>query len=153
MPKRLPYTDQIRKGTQHTFYHGPIRDHALRGKVYRSATARSEVSCAVFCLQEDACKSFNYREDAEVCELNSAVYARDKSDLQPSNGWMYFDEEYHGGMYRLGQHSSLKLPAVQYTKVLSRLWGLLGGSSTTSNVSTSKLYLSSRRDSGNTTFM
>ncbi|XP_071809812.1 uncharacterized protein [Asterias amurensis] len=89
-------TDQIRKGTQHTFYHGPIRDHALRGKVYRSATARSKVTCAVFCLQEDACKSFNYCEDAEVCELNYAVFTRDKSDLQPSNGWMYFDEEYHG---------------------------------------------------------
>ena len=93
-------TDQIRKGTQHTFYHGPIRDHALRGKVYRSATARSEVTCAVFCLQEDACKSFNYCEDDKVCELNSAVFTRDKSDLQPSNGWMYFDEEYHGGMYK-----------------------------------------------------
>ena len=89
--------NQMRKGRPHQFYPGPIIDHVLRGKVYRTITTRTHATCAVLCLQEDACRSFNFCQHERRCELNSAVYAKDKSDLHPSNGCVYFDEEYHGG--------------------------------------------------------
>ena len=89
--------NQMRKGRPHQFYPSPISDHVLRGKVYRTITTRSHATCAVLCLQEDVCRSFNFCQYERRCELNSAVYTKDKSDLYPSNGCLYFDEEYHRG--------------------------------------------------------
>ena len=87
---------QLRGGNVHQFHGGPLRDHALRGTVYRNETTRSYLVCAVICLQEDACKSFNFCQDNRRCELNSAVYSEDKSDLQPATNCLYFDEDFHG---------------------------------------------------------
>ena len=88
---------QMRMGVNHQFHPGPIQDHVLIGKVYRNQTARAYVTCAVFCLHEDACKSFNYCKDSKLCQLNSAVYSENKTALQPSSGCFYFDEEVHEG--------------------------------------------------------
>ena len=85
----------MRQGHNHLFHSGPIHDHVLRGKSYRNETTRSYVTCAVFCLQDESCKSFNFCLDDRSCQLNSAVYSQDKSALQPSIGCVYFDEEFH----------------------------------------------------------
>ena len=100
---------KMRKGYQHQFYPGPIRDHALRGKTYRTATVQSHVLCALLCLHENACKSFNYCENDKLCELNRAVYAADKSDIQPSNGCYYFDEQVHKGTFENPASSDIGL--------------------------------------------
>ena len=90
-------TTKLRAREPHTFYSGPIIDHVLRGRAYRNATRHSHVTCATFCLQDVGCRSFNYCPGIKLCELNSDVFATDKSDLQPSSGCLYFDEEYHKG--------------------------------------------------------
>ena len=88
---------QMRTGVNHQFHPGPIQDYVLIGKVYSNQTARAYVTCAVFCLHEDACKSFNYCKDSKLCQLNSAVYSENKTALRPSIGCIYFDEEIHEG--------------------------------------------------------
>ena len=85
---------QMRQGITHQFHPGPIQDHVLRGSVYRNKTTSSYVMCAVLCLQDDTCKSFNYCNDKR-CELNSAMYKENKTALEPSRGCLYFDEEFH----------------------------------------------------------
>ena len=87
--------NNMRRGNTHRFHQGPILDHVLRGTVYRNVTARAYVTCAVFCLQEDACKSFNYCKDSKLCQLNSAVYSENKTTLARCSGCLYFDEEFH----------------------------------------------------------
>ncbi|XP_033647898.1 uncharacterized protein LOC117307289 [Asterias rubens] len=86
---------QLRRGNSHSFYTGPIPNHVLVGQGYRYVTTQWNVTCASYCLQDDACKSFNFCHSDKRCEFNSAVYARDKSDLYPSNGCEYYDERYH----------------------------------------------------------
>ena len=85
---------QMRQGITHQFHPGPIQDHVLRGSVYRNKTTSSYVMCAVLCLQDDTCKSFNYCNDKR-CELNSAMYKENKTALEPFSGCLYFDEEMH----------------------------------------------------------
>ena len=94
---------QMRMGVNHQFHPGHIQDHVLIGKVYRNQTARAYVTCAVFCLQEDACKSFNYCKDRKLCQLNSAVYSENKTALQPSSGCIYFEDQ--------DSHKGKKMPA------------------------------------------
>ena len=85
----------LRSGVAHQFYPGPMRDHVLKGATFRNISCRTYVLCATFCLLEDACKSFNFCMDDELCQLNSAVYSENETSLQKSSGCLYFDESFH----------------------------------------------------------
>ena len=86
---------QLRTGNSHQFQK-PIRDYLLQGSVYRTFLASSHETCAVFCLQDDGCKSFNYCQTDTLCELNAAEISEGLM-LKHEAGCLYFDEKYHDG--------------------------------------------------------
>ncbi|XP_071800227.1 uncharacterized protein [Asterias amurensis] len=83
-------TSQQRVVGTHQFY--PVENHILSGAAYSNKAARSYLTCAIFCLQDGFCKSFNFCTGSKLCSLNSAAHSMDALPLKPSDGCFYFDE-------------------------------------------------------------
>ena len=108
----------LRKGKPHSFNQGTMPGLMFTGHVYRVTSARSYVTCAVVCLLDDACKSFNYCMNGKVCQLNSAVYNLNSTTLQRADSCVYFDEGEHKGnsqaLYAIGNFSKLIISIKTY---------------------------------------
>ena len=83
-------TSQLRVVGTHQFY--PVENHIFSGAAYSNKTARSYLTCAIFCLQDGFCKSFNFCTGSKLCSLNSEAHSMDALPLKPSDGCLYFDE-------------------------------------------------------------
>lgn len=84
---------QMHQGTVFTFYPSLIQDHVLKDTIYQMISASSYVVCAVHCLQNDSCKSFNYCNDKKLCQLKTANFSVNGSEIQLSAGCSHYGEE------------------------------------------------------------
>ena len=70
---------------------------ALKNHVFSSRIVRSEIECSLTCLRYERCESFNYRdnivEGPHICELNDQTRLKRSHDVQPRNGFSYYDSE------------------------------------------------------------
>ena len=67
-------------------------EHALKDTIYELTKATSNVVCAVHCLQDDSCSSFNYC-NGTFCQLKAANYSVNGSDIQLSVGCRHHGDE------------------------------------------------------------
>ena len=82
---------QMHQGNIVAFYPSPMQDHALIDTIYQVRKASSDVVCAVHCLQDESCQSFNFCDD-KVCQLKAGNYSVG-SAIQPSSGCRHYGEE------------------------------------------------------------
>lgn len=83
---------QIRQGNILAFYPSLIQDHVLKDTIYQKRRAISDVVCAVHCLQDDSCKSFNYCNE-KLCHLKTTNYSVHGSEMQLSAGCRHYGDE------------------------------------------------------------
>ena len=57
-------------GEQCNVYQVPIRGKALRGHTYKTAKAGELFRCYVRCERDPVCKSCNFKQSQEICEMN-----------------------------------------------------------------------------------
>ena len=74
------------------FYASPMEDHALKDTIYQVRKASADVVCAIHCLQDESCKSFNYCND-KVCQLKAANNSINGSDIQLSAGCRHYGDK------------------------------------------------------------
>ncbi|XP_070563202.1 uncharacterized protein [Ptychodera flava] len=68
----------------------PWENKALQGHVLRSFSyAKHVVVCAKSCLNEGKCKSYNYEESTNTCELNRVGHDTHSADLVDKEGTIY----------------------------------------------------------------
>ncbi|XP_070563195.1 uncharacterized protein [Ptychodera flava] len=68
----------------------PWENKALQGHVLRSFSyAKHVVVCAKSCLNEGKCKSYNYEESTNTCELNRVDHDTHSADLVDKEGTIY----------------------------------------------------------------
>ena len=83
---------QLHQGNIIAFYPSPMQDHVLKDTIYQVKKTSSDVVCAVYCLQDESCKSFNYCND-KVCQLKAYNYSVNGSAIQPSAGCRHYGDE------------------------------------------------------------
>ena len=62
---------------------------ALAGHVFAVKTASSELECAVLCVNDVNCKSFNFKPATNQCELNAASRLHFPADLTRQRDAVY----------------------------------------------------------------
>ncbi|XP_038053999.1 uncharacterized protein LOC119726417 [Patiria miniata] len=88
---------------QYAFYNAENR--ALERFVYVDKSVRSPVICGRECSMDDRCKSFNYNDCSEKCELNLATRREHPEDFNATQGSVYFDADEDTPLYSLADHS------------------------------------------------
>ncbi|XP_071804860.1 uncharacterized protein [Asterias amurensis] len=83
---------QMHQGNIIALYPSPMQDHVLKDIIYQEQKASSDVVCAVYCLQDELCKSFNYCND-KFCQLKAYNYSVNGSAIQPSAGCRHYGGE------------------------------------------------------------
>ncbi|XP_071804872.1 uncharacterized protein [Asterias amurensis] len=84
---------QMRQGNTLAFYPSLMQDHTLKDTIYHVRKASSDVVCAVHCLQDESCKSFNYC-NGKVCQLKAANNTVTKaSAIQLTDGCRHYGDE------------------------------------------------------------
>lgn len=83
---------QLHHGNKTEFFPSPIQDHVFKDTIYTMRKASSDVVCAVHCLQDDSCKSFNYCNDKKLCHLKTANYSVKGSEKQAFAGCRHYGD-------------------------------------------------------------
>lgn len=82
---------------RYAVYERKEKGRALKNHVFSSRIVRSEIECSLTCLRYERCESFNYRdnivEGPHICELNDQTRLKRSHDVQPRNGFSYYDSE------------------------------------------------------------
>ncbi|XP_038066389.1 microfibril-associated glycoprotein 4-like [Patiria miniata] len=81
------------------------KNRALRGFVYANKTVRSRVICGRECSMDERCKSFNFNNCNQMCELNLATRREHPEDFNATQGSVYFDADENTPLYSLTDRS------------------------------------------------
>ena len=68
-------------GVQCKVYQVPIRGKALRGHTYKIAKAGELFRCYVRCERDPVCKSCNFKDTQEICEMNNETKETKPNDF------------------------------------------------------------------------
>ena len=85
-------------GDQCKVYQVPIRGKALRGHTYRTAKAGELFRCYVRCERDQACKSCNFKNSQQICEMNSETNETKPNDFI-TDEHSYYIKRTGGGVY------------------------------------------------------
>ncbi|XP_038061061.1 microfibril-associated glycoprotein 4-like [Patiria miniata] len=88
---------------QQTMY--AAENRALQGFAYATKTLRSRVICGRECSMDERCKSFNFNDCNEMCELNLATRREHPEDFNATQGSVYFDADEDTPLYSLTDSS------------------------------------------------
>ena len=92
------------KGEQCKVYQVPISGKALRNHTYRTAKAGELFRCYVRCERDPVCKSCNFKQSEEICEMNYET-----KETKP-NDFITDEQSYYvkriGGGYNSKQRSA-----------------------------------------------
>ena len=84
-------------GEQCNVYQVPIRGKALRGHTYGTAKARELSRCYVRCERDPACKSCNFKQSQEICEMNYETMETKPDDFITDEQSYYIKRTGEGG--------------------------------------------------------
>ena len=72
-----------------TEFNHHLKDHALRGHVFKAIFVEDEELCRLNCYLEYNCISYNFVKNKNFCELSDSDHWQHPEDLQLMNGFIY----------------------------------------------------------------
>ena len=69
----------------------------LSDGAFRTLLETDSETCKYECATEERCKSINFNDDENICELNakSAEDPKDATEVNIGNGWKYYSPSYN----------------------------------------------------------
>lgn len=77
------------RNVQKNYFNSHLRDHALRGHVFKAVFVEDEELCRLNRYLENNCISYNFVKNKTFCELSDSDHRQHPEDLQPMNGFLY----------------------------------------------------------------
>ncbi|XP_038060869.1 ficolin-1-B-like, partial [Patiria miniata] len=80
-------------------------NRAMKERAYATKTVQSPVICGRECSMDERCKSFNFNNCKNICELNLATRREHPEDFNATQGSVYFDADEDTLLYSLTDSS------------------------------------------------
>ncbi|XP_038061709.1 ficolin-3-like [Patiria miniata] len=101
---------------KHTFY--AAENRALKEFGFAIKTVRSRVICGRECSMDERCKSFNFNNCNNTCELNLVTRREHPEDFNATQGSVYFDANEDTPLYSLARLAESSLDRNTSCKML-----------------------------------
>ncbi|XP_038058720.1 ficolin-3-like [Patiria miniata] len=78
-------------------------NRALQTSTLREEQVKSAVRCVSYCHADNNCRSVNYHETDQLCQMNNLTRMQNPADFFTHYGSVYFDDDVHTSLFSVPQ--------------------------------------------------